>query len=93
MKNIFKQFMQDIQQAQEHHEEYQRLQVFYKGDNAESKALIEFMHFDYLPKKIIKIIEWKVDLINKFVDWMWDFHRISLLTLVMICSIIYILFR
>ena len=93
MKNLIKEFVQDIQRAQEHHEEYQRLQYFYKGKYAEPKALIEFMHFNYLPQRLVKLIKWKVDLINNFFAWLWDFHRLSFLTLLMICAIVYLVFK
>lgn len=93
MKNLIKEFMQDLQRAQEHHEEYQRLQHFYKGKYAEPKAPIEFMHFDYLPQRLVRLIEWKVDLINNFFAWLWDFHRLSFLTLLMVCAIIYLVFK
>ena len=93
MKNLIKEFVQDIQRAQEHHEEYQRLQYFYKGKYAEPKALIEFMHFDYLSQRLVRLIKWKVDLINNFFAWLWDFHRLSFLTLLMICAIVYLVFK
>ena len=93
MKNLIKEFVQDIQRAQEHHEEYQRLQYFYKGKYAEPKALIEFMHFDYLSQRLVRLIKWKVDLINNFFSWLWDFHRLSFLTLLMICAIVYLVFK
>lgn len=93
MKKIFEKIIEDIQRAQENHEEYQKLQVFYKGKYAEPKALIEFMHLDYVPKRLRKFIEWKVNVIHKFFDWAWDFRRFSLITLVMICAIIYIVFN
>ena len=93
MKKIFKKIIEDIQRAQENHEEYQRLQHFYKGKYAEPMALIEFMHLDYLPKRLVKFIHWKVDMTHKFFNWAWDFRRLSLITLAMICAIIYIVFN
>ena len=93
MKNSIKEFIQDLQRAQENHEEYQRLQHFYKGQHSEPMALIEFMHLDYLPKRLVKFIYWKINITNRFFAWAWDFQRLSLITLAMICAIIYIVFK
>ena len=93
MKNLIKEFIQDLERAQENHEEYQRLQHFYKGQHSEPMALIEFMHLDYLPKRLVKFIHWKIDITNRFFAWAWDFQRLSLITLAMVCSIIYIVFK
>ena len=91
MKKLIKAIIEDILSAQEKHEEYQRLQRFFKHD-VEATAPIDFMTFNYLPQRVIRLIEWKIDFCNKFFAWAWDFRRFSLLTLAMICVLIYIVF-
>ena len=92
MKKLIKAIQEDCLRAQENHEEYQRMQRFWKQD-IEPTAIIDFMTFDYLPDRLRKIVIWKVEMMNRFFNWAWDFRRFSLLTLVMICAIIYIVFK
>lgn len=91
MKKLIKAIQEDCRRAQENHEEYQRMQRFWKQD-IEPMAPIDFMTFDYLPDKLRKIIVWKVEMMNSFFNWAWDFRRFSLLTLTMLCLIIYLIF-
>lgn len=90
MKNLIKSIIEDCRYAQEKHEEYQRLQQFFKNDT-EATAPIDFMTFEYLPHKLRRLIDWKVKWLNWFFNWAWDFHRISLLTLTMLGFIIYLI--
>lgn len=87
---VIKKFIKDFKRAQENYEEYQRQQIFWKGRYAEPTALIEFMHFDYLPKTLVKILNFISKSLNSFFNWWLDFHRISFLTLLMILAILYI---
>ena len=81
--------LRDIQRAQEHQEEYLRLRSLFKGENATgSGALIEFMELDYVPNRIKKFLLWKVNITNRFFAWMFDWHRISLITIILIGIII-----
>ena len=92
MKNLIKAIIEDCKNAQEKHEAYQEMQRFWKRD-IEPTAPIDFMTLHYLPKKLRKFIEWKINITNKFFNWAWDFKRLSLITLMMICAIIYIVFN
>ena len=81
--------LRDIQRAQEYQEEYLRLRSLFKGENAHgSGALIEFMELDYVPKRIKKFLLWKVNITNRLFAWMFDWHRISLITIILIGIII-----
>lgn len=80
--------LRDIQQAQEYQEEYLRMQSLFKGINATDGALIEFMELDYVPGPIKKFLLWKVKLVNRFFAWMFDWHRISLITIILMGIII-----
>ena len=81
--------LKDIQRAQEYQEEYLRLRSLFKGENATgSGALIEFMELDYVPGPIKKFLLWKVKLVNRFFAWMFDWHRISLITIILMAIII-----
>lgn len=91
MKKLIKAIQEDCRRAQENHEEYQRMQRFWKQD-IEPTAIIDFMTFDYLPDRLRKIVIWKVEMMNRFFNWAWDFRRFSLLTLTMLCLIIYLIF-
>jgi hypothetical protein len=81
--------IEDIQRAQEYQEEYLRLRSLFKGENAHgSGALIEFMELDYVPKPIKKFLLWKVKLVNRSFAWMFDWHRVSLITIILMGIII-----
>ena len=80
--------LRDIQQAQEYQEEYLRMQSLFKGINATDGALIEFMELDYVPGPIKKFLLWKVKLVNRLFAWMFDWHRISLITIILMGIII-----
>ena len=80
--------LRDIQQAQEYQEEYLRMQSLFKGINATDGALIEFMELDYVPRPIKKFLLWKVMMVNRFFAWMFDWHRISLITIILMGIII-----
>jgi hypothetical protein len=80
--------LRDIQQAQEYQEEYLRMQSLFKGINATDGALIEFMELDYVPGPIKKFLLWKVMMVNRFFAWMFDWHRISLITIILMGIII-----
>ena len=81
--------LKDIQRAQEYQEEYIRLRSLFKGENATgSGALIEFMELDYVPGPIKKFLLWKVKLVNSVFSWMFDWHRISLITIILMGIII-----
>lgn len=90
MMTLLNKIIKDLHVAQDNQEEHNRLAVFYKGNDAELTSLVEHMSFDYLPVKLQKLIYWKIDKINWFFKWIWDFERISFLTLIMICLIIYL---
>lgn len=85
-------FIEDYQTAADNKEFYDRCQKFYKGSNAEPNALIEHMSLDYVPKPIKKMMFLKMDWMNRFFNWWLDFHRLSFLTVLMICAIIYLVF-
>ena len=85
-------FIEDYQTAADNKEFYDRCQKFYKGFNAEPNALIEHMSLDYVPKPIKKMMFLKMDWMNRFFNWWLDFHRLSFLTVLMICAIIYLVF-
>ena len=91
MKKIIKAFYEDWQTALDNHEEYQRLQVFFKGKLAERSAVIDHMHLNYVPKFIKLVILWKAKMLNNFFQYWLSFHRISFLTVVMITLIIILL--
>ena len=80
--------LRDIQQAQEYQEEYLRMQSLFKGINATDGALIEFMELDYVPRPIKKFLLWKVKIVNRLFAWMFDWHRISLITIILMGIII-----
>jgi len=81
--------LRDIQRAQEYQEEYLRLQSLLKAENATgSGALIEFMELDYVPGPIKKFLLWKVKIVNGVFAWMFDWHRISLITIILMGIII-----
>ena len=80
--------LRDIQQAQEYQEEYLRMQSLFKGINATDGALIEFMELDYVPGPIKKFLLWKVKIVNRFFAWMFDWQRISLITIIVMGIII-----
>ena len=86
---MLQKIIEDIQRAQEYQEEYLRLRSLFKGENATgSGALIEFMELDYVPGAIKKFLLWKVKIVNSFFAWMFDWHRISLITIVLMGIII-----
>jgi hypothetical protein len=81
--------LRDIQRAQEYQEEYLRLRSLFKGENATgSGALIEFMELDYVPGPIKKFLLWKVKLVNRSFAWMFDWHRVRLITIILMGIII-----
>lgn len=86
--DMLNRILRDIQQAQEYQEEYLRMQSLFKGINATDGALIEFMELDYVPGPIKKFLLWKVKLVNRFFAWMFDWHRISLITIILMGIII-----
>ena len=90
--SILKQFIEDYQTAAENKEFYDRCQSFYKGSHAEPNALLEHMSLHYVPKPIKRAMMFKMTLMNKFFNWWLDFHRLSFLTVLMICAIIYLVF-
>lgn len=90
--SIINKILEDYQRAGENFEHYQKMQKFFKGQHSRPQALIDFMHFDYLPKPLIKLIEFNTKYLNKFFNWWLDFHRLSFLTVLMICAIIYLVF-
>ena len=86
---MLQKIIEDIQRAQEYQEEYLRLRSLFKGENAHgSGALIEFMELDYVPKRIKKFLLWKVNITNRLFAWMFDWHRISLITIILMGIII-----
>lgn len=85
-------FIEDYRTAADNKEFYDRCQKFYKGSNAELNALIEHMSLDYVPKPIKKMMFLKMDWMNRFFNWWLNFHRLSFLTVLMICAIIYLVF-
>ena len=86
--DMLNRILRDIQQAQEYQEEYLRMQSLFKGINATDGALIEFMELDYVPGPIKKFLLWKVKIVNRFFAWMFDWHRISLITIILMGIII-----
>ena len=84
-------FYKDWRSALDNHEEYQKLQIFFKGQFSERSAVIEHMHLDYVPKFIKRFILWQANFLNKFFQYWLDFHRISFLTVIMITLIIILL--
>jgi len=92
MMKLLNNFIKDLHYAQDKQEQYNRLVLFYKGEDAETTSLMEYMTFDYLPVKLQKIIQWKINKINWFFHWMWNFKCVSFLILIMICLIIYLIF-
>ena len=64
------------------------MQSLFKGINATDGALIEFMELDYVPGPIKKFLLWKVMMVNRFFAWMFDWHRISLITIILMGIII-----
>ena len=86
---LIKEIVKDYNTACDNHEQYQKMQKFFKGE-AQPMAIVDFMHFDYLPKPIVKFIAFKTKYMNKFFSWWMNFHRLSFLTLLMIIAIIYI---
>lgn len=90
--SMLNKILEDYQTAAENKEFYDRCQVFYKGTQAEPNALIEHMSLHYVPKPVKKFLFFKMNWMNKFFNWWMNFHRLSFLTLVMICAIIYLIF-
>jgi len=88
MRRFIKAFYKDWKIAVDNHEEYQKLQRFFKGQFAERTAVIEHMCLDYIPKFIKRFILWQANLLNAFFQYWLDFHRISFLTVIMITLII-----
>ena len=86
--DMLNRILRDIQQAQEYQEEYLRMQSLFKGINATDGALIEFMELDYVPGPIKKFLLWKVKIVNRFFAWMFDWQRISLITIILMGIII-----
>lgn len=91
--SIVNKIIQDYRTAVDNHEQYQRCQGFFKGSNSEPMAVIEFMTFDYLPDKLKRFVTWHTNIFNKFFNWWMNFHRLSFLTLLMLCAIVYIVFN
>lgn len=89
---LIKSFIKDFERARENHEEYQRLQTFFKSE-PETNAVIDFMHFDYLDARIVKVVLLVSRTINGFFTWWLDFHRLSFVTLIMFVALIYIMFK
>lgn len=58
---MINQYRQDKQQAQERAEFYQHCQRLFKGKNAESAKVYQFMQFEYLPRSIRKLVYRIVD--------------------------------
>ena len=85
-------FIEDYQTAADNKEFYDRCQKFYKGSDAEPNALIEHMSLDYMPKPIKQLMFLKMEWMNKFFNWWFDFRILSVLTLIMICAIIILVF-
>lgn len=85
--------LEDFLTAQENHEQYQIMQNFYKGKHATSESLLNFMHLEYLPKPLRAVITKTSNCINWFFNWWMDFHKISFLTLLMLCGAVYIFLR
>ena len=87
--DMLNRILRDIQRAQEYQEEYLRLRSLFKGENATgSGALIEFMELDYVPGPIKKFLLWKVMIVNRSFAWMFDWHRVSLITIILMGIII-----
>jgi len=57
VKKRFKQFIDDYHTAAENKEQYDKLQVFYKGQYSEPTSIYEFMSFS-LPQWVIKGATW-----------------------------------
>lgn len=52
IKKFLDNLITDFQTASDNHEQYMRMQSFYKGKNAKPMSVSEFMTFDYLPKPL-----------------------------------------
>lgn len=89
--NIIKKFIKDYQTASENKEFYDQCQRFYKGQHAESNALMEHMSLHYLPKSLKTLMFWKMNLMNSFFNNWLSFKKFSVLTLVMIVAIIWLI--
>lgn len=87
-KRLLQNILEDIITARDNHEEYLRLQRFFKAQHAEPVSILEFMHMNYIPRPVkhfaLRITDW----INSFFSWWLDFHRLSFITVMLIVGII-----
>lgn len=88
---IIKKFYHDFETASDAKEQYDRCQIIFKGKHAESNAVLEHMQLDYVPKIVRRMLFLKMNMMNNFLNYWFDFKRISFLTLVMIIVIIYLI--